>query len=67
MLNAILLEKIFQNDIYSKILSDINTILTLFLLSPDIRYPAFANSVGPDQLASEKPADLGLHCLPFSM
>ena len=30
-------------------------------------YPAFANSVDPDQLASKKPIDLYLHCLPFSM
>ena len=29
--------------------------------------PAFANSVDPDQLASKKPTDLDLHCLPFSM
>ena len=28
---------------------------------------AFANSVDPDQLASEKPTDLDLHCLPLSM
>ena len=30
-------------------------------------YPAFANSVDPDQLASKKPTDLDLHCLPLSM
>ena len=31
-------------------------------------YPAFANSVDPDQLASlEKPTNLDLHCLPFRM
>ena len=30
-------------------------------------YPAFANSVNPDKLASKKPTDLDLHCLPFSM
>ena len=30
-------------------------------------YPAFANSVDPDQLASKKPTDLDLHCLLFSM
>ena len=29
--------------------------------------PCLANSVDPDQLASEKPADLDLHCLSFSM
>ena len=30
--------------------------------------PAFANSVDPDQLASEeKPTDLDLHCLALSM
>ena len=34
--------------------------LTLVLLNPDI--PVFANSVDPDQLASE--TDLDLHCLP---
>ena len=39
--------------------------LTLVLLNPI--YPAFANSVDPDQLASKKPTDLDLHCLPFSM
>ena len=33
-----------------------------------IIYPSFANSVDPDQLASEeKPTDLDLHCLPFSI
>ena len=37
----------------------------LGLLNPDM--PCLANSVGPDQLASEKPADLDLHCLSFSM
>ena len=40
-----------------------NFILTFVLLI----YPAFANSVDPDQLASKKPTDLDLHCLPFSM
>ena len=35
--------------------------LTLVLLNPDI--PCFANSVDPDQLASE----LDLHCLPLSV
>ena len=30
-------------------------------------YPAFANIVDPDQLASEKPTDLDLQCLSFSM
>ena len=30
-------------------------------------YPAFANSVDPDQLASKKPTDLDLYCLPFSL
>ena len=39
--------------------------LTLVLLNPDI--PSFANSVDPDQLASKKPTDLDLHCLPLSM
>ena len=29
-------------------------------------YPAFENSVDPDQLASKKPTDLELHCLQFS-
>ena len=29
-------------------------------------YPAFANSVDPDQLASKKPTDLDLHCFPFN-
>ena len=29
--------------------------------------PVFANSVDPDQLASEKPTDLDLHCLSSSM
>ena len=36
--------------------------LTLVLL-----ITAFANSVDPDQLASKKPTDLYLLCLPFSM
>ena len=36
--------------------------LTLVLLNT-----AFANSVDPDQLASKKPTDLYLLCLPFSM
>ena len=40
-------------------------LITLVLLSPDM--PAFANSVDPDQLASMKPTDLDLHCLPFTM
>ena len=39
--------------------------LTLVLLTQI--YPAFANSVDPDQLAFEKPTDLDLHFLPFSM
>ena len=30
-------------------------------------YPAFANSVDPDQLASKKQTDLDLHWLPFRM
>ena len=30
-------------------------------------YPAFANSVDPDQLASKKPTDLDLHCGQVSM
>ena len=30
-------------------------------------YPALADSVDQDQLASKKPTDLDLHCLPFSM
>ena len=30
-------------------------------------HPAFANSVDPNHLASKKPTDLDLHCLPFSM
>ena len=30
-------------------------------------YPAFANSVDPDHLASKKLTDLDLHCLPFSI
>ena len=30
-------------------------------------YPAFANSVDPDQLASREPTDLDLHCLPLGM
>ena len=55
-------------------------VLTLVLLNLDITlvlmsllscwtwiYPAFANSVEPDQLASQKPTDLDLHCLPVSM
>ena len=29
--------------------------------------PAFANSADPDQLASEKPTDLDLHCLSLNM
>ena len=29
--------------------------------------PTFANSVDPDQSASEKPADLDLHCLSFTI
>ena len=28
-------------------------------------YPVFANSIDPDQLASKKPTDLDLHCLPL--
>ena len=39
----------------------VGLIFTLVLLNPDI--PTFANSVDPDQLASEKPTDLYLHCL----
>ena len=39
--------------------------LILVLLNPDM--PCFANRVDPDQLASKKPNDLDLHCLPFSM
>ena len=31
------------------------------------RYPAFTNSVDPDQQASEEATDLDLHCLPFSV
>ena len=38
------------------------SVLTLLLLNLDM--PSFANSVGPDQLASD---DLDLHCLSFSM
>ena len=34
--------------------------LTLTMLSPDIS--CFENSVDPDQLASEKPADQDQHC-----
>ena len=29
--------------------------------------PVFASSVDPDQLASEKPTDLDLHCLSLNM
>ena len=29
--------------------------------------PVLANIIDPDQLASKKPTDLDLHCLPFSM
>ena len=36
------------------------TISTLSMLNPIISN--FENSVYPDQLASEKPADLDLHC-----
>ena len=35
------------------------------MLSPYV--PFFANSVDPDQLASEEATDLNLHCLPLSM
>ena len=41
-------------------------VVTLVLLNPD-NNPAFANSIDPDQLASKKPTDLDLHCLPFIM
>ena len=40
-------------------------LLTLVLLNPDI--PSLCNNVDPDQLASEKPTDLDLHCLPISI
>ena len=39
--------------------------LTLTMLNLDIAH--FENSVDPDQLASEKPADLNPHCLPLCL
>ena len=38
--------------------------LTMLYQYLDISY--FDNSVDPDQLASQKPADLDLHCFPLS-
>ena len=35
------------------------------MVKPLWLYPAFANSVDPDQLASEEATDLDLHCLPL--
>ena len=44
-------------------------VLTLLMLNTT--YPVLANSVDPDQLASEeanwKPTDLNLHCLSLNM
>ena len=40
-----------------------NTLATITLLLLSMTYPVLANSVDPDQLAS----DLDLHCLPSSM
>ena len=40
-------------------------IFTLSMRNPDISN--FENSVDPDQLASEKPADLDLHCFPLCL
>ena len=42
----------------------LNGTFTLVHLNQDI---PFSNNVDPDQLASKKPTDLDLHCLPFSM
>ena len=36
-----------------------------FLYKPLSFYTAWANSIGPDQLASKKPADQDLYCLSF--
>ena len=41
------------------------TIFALSMLNLDISN--FENSVDPDQLASEKPADLDLHCFPLCL
>ena len=42
-------------------------ILTLVLLTPEMPCLCMQNSVEPDQLASKKPTDLDLHCLPLSL
>ena len=39
--------------------------LTQSMLNQDL--PHFENSEGPDQLASEKPADQGPHCFPLRL
>ena len=39
--------------------------LTLTMLNLDV--PCFENSVDPDQLASEKPADHTPHCFPICL
>ena len=41
------------------------TIFTFSMLKPDISN--FENSVDQDQLASQKPADLDLHCFPLCL
>ena len=42
-----------------------SNIKTYTMLNQDVTF--FQNSVDPDQLASEKPADQDLHCFPFCL
>ena len=58
-------EKCFFTTNIHNFFSKKNAILTLTLLLLNTTCPVLANSVDPDQLASEeeKPTDLDLHCL----
>ena len=49
------------------LVSIFSTFFNLTLVLPNLDLSIFENSVEPDQLASEKPADQDPHCLPLCL